>query len=879
MDLEIFAAKSDRLDAEKWLPFHAHAWDTAEIMERLLCQWLPDAVHHTLTAQLFPQLDFDRAEEQLAAFCRLLGLLHDTGKLTPAFQSKIASSIAGHTEKMALYGLQICSLSDASRSPHQLAGQVILEENGFSPVISTIVGFHHGKGNNGDAFDQLTLFPENYFGRKCSQKQQWQEIWRVWIRECLEEAGFSDIWELPVPDVRSQMLLTGLVIMADWIASNADYFPYIPTDMSLNRMECRERATDAWERLALPPVLNLSDPCFYAEQFEERFGFPPNTVQQEILELLSNEPAAGLLILEAPMGLGKTEAALAAAELLTDRNGAGGVYFGLPTQATANGVFGRIRDWASGCDPEHHSIRLAHGSAELNEEYQSLFHGTAVDSGDDGVIVHEWFEGRKQAMLADFVIATVDQFLLASLKQKHVMLRHLGLAGKVVILDECHAYDAYMNVYLDRTLAWMGAYGVPMIVLSATLPPRRRNEMLNAYLNRTEQAALPLEYAYPVLTWTSGNSIRQQALTYPLADREIGVMHLPEQELTAEIASRLQKGGCAAVIVNTVAFAQSLYSQLRSDLPDHEVICIHSRFIATDRAKIEKMLLERVGKHSCLEQRHKLIVVGTQVLEQSLDLDFDFMVTELCPMDLLLQRSGRLHRHDRVRPAACEQPVLAILKPAEPAVHSIYEPWLLEQTAEQLPDVLRIPSCIPELVSSVYEAEDENSEAFRDYTRHIQEKREKAKKYCIKSSSLNSRRTRTLLQILDDDAGNSEEAERSVRDGEETIEVLVLRQDPQMQYRLVSGAAAFDPTRELDEAEAKMIARERLRLPLTFSKSYHYKETVAGLHEIPERWRESRWLAGELLLLLDESLETELIGRHLRYSPECGLEIIQKEQG
>lgn len=181
------------------------------------------------------------------------------------------------------------------------------------------------------------------------------------------------------------------------------------------------------------------------------------------------------------MGIGKTEAALAATEILASRFGYGGMFFGLPTQATANGIFDRIHSWASGTD-DIHSLRLAHGMTDMNDEYCEMFHGRASDISDDdndNIMVHTWFEGRKQALLSEFVVATVDQFLMASLKQKHVMLRHLGLAGKTVIIDECHAYDRYMYVYLENSLRWMAAYNVPVIILSATLPPDKRAELIN----------------------------------------------------------------------------------------------------------------------------------------------------------------------------------------------------------------------------------------------------------------------------------------------------------------------------------------------------------------------------------------------------------------
>ena len=172
---------------------------------------------------------------------------------------------------------------------------------------------------------------------------------------------------------------------------------------------------------------------------------------------------------------------------MASRFGLGGVFFGLPTQATANGIFPRLLGWADTQSEKTlpQAIKLAHGMAELNECYLRL-QGRGVQLEEDAqeehrVQVHQWFRGNKQVLLANFVIGTVDQLLLAALAQKHVMLRHLGLAGKVVIIDECHAYDTYMNCYLDRTLEWLGWYKVPVILLSATLPARRRTELVEAY--------------------------------------------------------------------------------------------------------------------------------------------------------------------------------------------------------------------------------------------------------------------------------------------------------------------------------------------------------------------------------------------------------------
>lgn len=290
-----------------------------------------------------------------------------------------------------------------------------------------------------------------------------------------------------------------------------------------------------------------------------------------MLEAVSRTQEPGIFILEAQMGVGKTEAALGAAEILAKHGGEGGIFFGLPTQATANGIFGRLLAWAEKQpDGLEHSIKLAHGMAELNEAYLRLQQDTVrveedLEADPDAdpeirMMVHQWFRGNKQGLLADFVIGTVDQLLMAALQQKHVMLRHLGLAGKVVVIDECHAYDAYMNCYLDRALTWLGRYKVPVILLSATLPAKRRVELVRAYLNgRTAPDGLwQTCRGYPLLTWTDGEKVEQTTIPLETEPRRVETFPLTEEQLTDTLRSALREGGCAGVIVNTVKKAQAI---------------------------------------------------------------------------------------------------------------------------------------------------------------------------------------------------------------------------------------------------------------------------------------------------------------------------------
>ncbi|MDO4477412.1 MAG: CRISPR-associated helicase Cas3' [Lachnospiraceae bacterium] len=320
--------------------------------------------------------------------------------------------------------------------------------------------------------------------------------------------------------------------------------------------------------------------------------------------------------------------------------------------------------------------------AALNREYQELIGKETrgwqgVDDQDDNrLIVHEFFRGNKQALLADLVVGTIDQILLASLKQKHFMLRHLGLCGKAIIVDECHAFDAYMNEYLDRTLRWLGEYRTPVILLSATLPYERRADLVKAYLGEErkchEDEQWQKSLGYPLLTWTDGNQVCQKNLEYTGDSRHIIInkaiqTNVPDEQIDATIQvldDQLSQGGCAGIFVNTVSKAQRFADILKQKCPDKEVLLLHSRFLATERTKKEMKLLKLLGKKSTKADRDGVILVGTQVIEQSLDFDVDIMVTELCPMDLLLQRIGRLHRHahhDQERPINLKQATCYVL--------------------------------------------------------------------------------------------------------------------------------------------------------------------------------------------------------------------------
>lgn len=912
-ELAAAVAKSDRENGNDWLPFWMHSFDTAGIMEKLAQKRLPESISDYLCAEC-------GGREKLFSTLKFCALVHDIGKLTIVFQSRIYDAVDFSPFADCVELPKSSSLGNASDTPHALASEAILLKLGCREGVASIAGAHHGRPSAlADVCDQISgacTAVENFYGKRGKYRQLFESLWKEWIDFSLECAGFSELSDLPDMAVPAQVVISGMLITADWIASNTTYFPLISADQKGEFGDYPKRIENAWTTIGFPNMweskarFGLDD-----EAFKERFGFLPNPTQADIISTATDAESSGIYIIEAPMGLGKTEAALALSEILAARAGAGGMFFGMPTQATSNGIFPRLEKWADGLAEDEQTllaIKLAHGNAALNENYRELFtgHSNLNIESDSGLIVHDWFSGRKQTLLSDFVIGTVDQLLMAALKQKHVMLKHFGLSGKVVVVDECHAYDAYMSQYLDMAIKWLGIYKVPVIILSATLPEKRRAELIEAYTDSEKHRAKHTEayvdktiadeawkhsLAYPLLTYTENNAVKQKALAFDGENKEVSVRRIIRDEVAATAGYAVERGGCVGLIVNTVRKAQEIAAELQSAFPKAEVIIMHAQFIMTDRAKREEQILKRVGKHSTPESRHGLIIVGTQVLEQSLDLDFDLMITELCPMDLLLQRTGRLHRHNRVRPQGLETASCFVLDETDDSFDSgsaaIYGEWLLMRTRALLPNKLTIPSDIPLLVQQTYD--ETNNEMLGELTEGMKkaqeenklrtdEKENNAKKYRIKKPS--NRKGKCLDDWLNNDikSNNEQTGEKAVRDGDPSVDVIALMRDGEGLIRIIADKpetiipADRPPSRE----EALLIARQKLRLPGFFGRRWKIDDTIEQLEtetqNVFSAWQDSALLKEEVVLLFDEDLNADLAGVQLHYDIKTGLTYVKE---
>ena len=920
------------------LTLRLHLRDSAEVMRFLIEKW---------AANQFCEV-VHLSKEELKRVAIFLAGIHDVGKETNCFQMKIL-------KKMPELREQLCNRvelkdpypNEGHLSHHTMTGAAILSEMGAPDWVVSVVGAHHGKPLPGN-FDPSTVMEaeRNLFGCK-ADKPIWRSFWQENLDEALERAGYASLEDVPQTMTQpAQMLLVGLLIVADWLSSNTEFFPLIDVESDVDDSVYPARFERAAKKMK--EFLGKWEPeeeWQHSDLVVERFGFcESNGVQRVIAQAAGESEKPGLFILEAPMGVGKTEASLIAGEILANREGESGLAFFLPSQATANAMFERVMSWIQNFEKEptcwldedmagssgQLTIELAHGKALLNQSFAEMSEsGALVDEDEDDdkneekdndkneggdkdkkkakesnrLATNAFFMGRKTQLLANFVVGTVDQMLMGALRQKHIMLKHLGLAGKVVVVDEVHAYDSYMSRYMDAMLNWLGAYRTPVILLSATLPGKRRGEMVSAYLGQGTfegRAALEGERAYPLLTWTDGESVRTRQIELDARQTDVEILRGEDDAVIPFLRERLAEGGCAGVIVNTVKRAQSMAEQLKTAFPQYDVLLDHAQFIMPDRIRKEKQIMERLGRKSTSEQRDGLIVVGTQVLEQSLDIDCDVMVSDLCPMDLLLQRLGRLHRHDEhVRPAPMKRAACLVLgtQELEPGAKAVYGEYLLEKTAALLPDKIHLPVDISRLVQDAYIQNCDMllskpagiERKMEEYNKELKIKESNANKNCIANAKreLSRRRGgRVIDGLLDLSIKMGEEqAKATVRDGLASIEVLVLQSDED--GVLHAAAQEEKPLNvRLDTMpcmeEAQIIMRQSLRLPHEFSILDMSGEVIAELEAIRQgklsEWTHSPRIGRELFLLLDQNGCAELAGRKIRYDSMYGLKA-EKEDG
>ncbi|WP_037918436.1 CRISPR-associated helicase/endonuclease Cas3 [Actinacidiphila yeochonensis] len=891
--------------------------------------------------------------------------IHDCGKACPAFQAMDPAEAAPVLAAGLTWGR--LAAGREKRWRHDVAGAAMLlprlrDEWGDPEAAAwlwPLVAGHHGSYPS-----ILGLEPpqRDALGRGAA----WAETQRALVDVFTRAVGFEDLAAArPLAALRKaeQLALSGLVVMADWIASDSEQFEGLGDAGDISPAGSWRRAEAAWRRLGLRGGWGgLTVPASVQEPLHGRLGVRPRASQVELVERAWALPAPGLLVAEAPMGEGKTKAALAAAEVLAARFGLDGVFVAMPTQATSDPMYAQVLEWVRTFDPalEPH-VALLHGKRRFNPRWREIWEagrsaGTgeadeapadpwdvygAIDEDDDffgpgrshnaveeagqareaaegeNAGPAQWFLGPKRGLLTAFAVGTVDHLLYAATRTRHVMLRFAGLAGKVVIVDEVHAADVYMRQFLLEALRWLGQAGVPVVLLSATLPPAQRQAFVDAYLSGAVGAAdvvqpVPPPAGYPCVTSAhaaEGRPVAESSRVAVASWREsvpTRIAWLPDTSKDGAVVAdavrdAVADGGVVLVVVNQVDRAQAIHRRLERDGFDGRLFLLHGRLCATHRADRSAECLRLMGPEAGSEgadRPGRMVVIATQLAEQSFDVDADLLITDLAPTDLLLQRIGRLHRHAGTRrPAAHATPRVLVTGVAAdrqgrpcflPASEGIYGAWPLLRAAALVaeaagplrpdrgvsgrePAPWSVPADVPDLVARAYgdaevcPPEWDESAAAGVWRAKEAERQKKAEGFLLTRAREWGTTTLEGLHYGGVRVRREEELDALVRDGEQGVEAVIVRRVP-------TGYAAFDGTRlgvhgeVLDEPVVERLLGGSVRLPVGLAE-----EAGRALDPLPG-WTAHPWLRYALALVLEED-GWALVGKD-RVSYDDGLGLV-----
>lgn len=654
-------AKHDGPD--KWHPLVAHSADVAATLEMLLQQT-------RLGPRMARLLDQKKLTcEQQQRLC-VLAVLHDAGKANPWFQNR-----ASNQGRMCDHVTPVVHMLYGREQWVHLSSVMTLEElyPWFGDQWETmdwlqVTWSHHGRPVESES-PAKNLWPDDSLQR-LSRFLDWAQ---QWYPDAFGEAP-------PFSSPRLQHLFNGALTLADWIASDTNLFGLDPkrTDPGAAIDKARELALEALQDIGITFSRDLDSSLSTILG-----GHEPYDVQ-EAVHSLSASPEGTLTVLESATGSGKTEGALGRFAHLLERGRVDSMYFALPTRAAAKQLYCRVkraRNRIFGADdpPVHLAVP---GYFEVDDDEGTRFSQRSEDVGPRGWAA----ESSKRYMASPIAVGTIDQVLLSALKTSHAHLRLAGLARSFLVVDEVHASSPYMNELLQRVLSLHQEMGGHALLMSATLGTGARSEFTGEEVPDFESAKKDQEY--PRITHVNGSTLAE--IEQPDAPGE------NEKRVSFEINGWMREPTCIArraekaasdgahvlVIRNTVKACQALFKEinkrysLQVETDGHEIATPHhSRYSATDRECLDDRIETVYGKHTIEENGETRIVrptdgsvitIATQTVEQSLDIDADLLITDLCPMDVLLQRIGRLHRHDREgqRPTKYSDPHCIVLTPA-----------------------------------------------------------------------------------------------------------------------------------------------------------------------------------------------------------------------
>ena len=870
--LTIWGKSDNSNGANFYHPLFFHMLDVATVTSKLWDTSTSPNAKSTITSQLGKN-----------AYAKLLFLAgaHDIGKASPGFQKKLPT--------LSQYIPLEFLITDKPRSHGHLSAFILKQYVG--PVLSKITGGHHG------------VFPRSSdvkAGRDSLGNQHWDETRFILLKRLLSSIDPNiNLAELKGVDCSRPAivpLLAGFITVSDWIASNQMFFPCQnkPGDFITNNgndyaEEAQRRALKALSSLGWLPAAQFTREVSFEDMYSD---FTPNNLQLAVSGIVKQQTTPYLMIIEAPTGCGKTEAAIFAADTALCKGFAKGFYIAMPTQATGNAMFRRVKD--DYLSKRGHrgklNLQLIHGDSSLvntrfsGEETTESFKPTAINSYDNekenDVEAQSWFTAKKRALLAPFGVGTVDQCMLSTLQTKHWFVRLFGLAGKVIIFDEIHAYDAYMNTIIERLLEWLAEMECTVIMLSATLPTDKRKALVKAYSGEDR-----ISYKrYPRITIA-----KPKHDNYKTANKKITVKAFKEDgarnininllennldTLAIDLLGKMQNGGCVAIICNTIGRAIEVFEYLKSKLPEAEFILFHARTLSSWRKEKEQEVLNKFGKgdkqangyYRNENRPSRTVLIATQVIEQSLDVDFDLMYSEIAPIDLILQRTGRLHRHLRNRPKGLEEAEINILTAIAPDemppksfgedIEYVYERYILLRTYLELEkkSQISVPEDTEAMIDTVYSLQ------FSETTSEWQKELETAKQDMIKRQQKAQRAAEVLLisqpkhpddllnqfniKLHDDDNPDiHKDLRAATREGDPYIKLILIRHDT-----VISSNPDSEEIQNLLDRSVK----------ISHKGLYHLlKNTMQS----PDKWKDNAHLRHARCLRLDHNNQA-LLGKY-----------------
>lgn len=784
--------------------------------------------------------------------------LHDVGKVSPGFQMKCAAWLkqtglekeAKNNRWDAIYESDHAKITQYALQNYMRS---LVSGSDSAQCWAVLPAIHHGR-----------MYLPGSNPRKSCGGEDWDKRRIETIKDFL---GNINLPSLPIDDSWPLFWWTaGMVSVADWIGSNEDFFH---AELETKPEESAEIAGKVFEAIGFNS-LEIRPWLSFGDLFKDNEGQPlsPNDLQQKAFEHIQSP---GLYVIEAPMGMGKTEAALWCSYQLMHKGYASGIYFALPTQATSNRIYKRINDFAARITASPLKARLIHAGSWLLKETDvpllrpSVDDGCLNESARDSI---EWFASKKRALLTPLGVGTVDQALMAVIAVKHFFVRQFALSGKVVILDEVHSYDLYTGTLIKTLCERLLPLGCTILVLSATLTKERKRQFID---NQSDGSAD--EDAYPCVVGAGG-----VVHVSPPKSKVINVIHKSIPEALKGTLEAAGKGASVLWICDTVNSTQEIFRiAQQQNVYNIEMGLLHARFPAFHREQLEDYWMEKLGKED--KNRSACILFSTQVVEQSVDLDADLMISELAPTDMLLQRLGRLWRRDRSRRPLSEPELWLIaergtteefkkasalkIKKMLGSKASVYAPYVLLRSLEIWNDLssLILPENIRELLERTYRDRTKEPTGWKDWYKDMRGKADALRQFALFE-------TNVWQKGLEDDEGR---AKTRINDIPMTQLILAKSKSGKRIVLLNDDQVLLNDDNKFQLESARSIHKNIVRVPAYYFDGQTDNKFMSA--QIRGSWQFG-------LVQEDGHVESRNLkpGYKLQYASELGIEIILNQQ-